>query len=134
MRLAIEIAVFCRDLPATWEVRHVTRQLFRSASGAAANYRAACRARSHREFIAKLGVSLEESDETLFWLVFLERLGVVRAEILTNLLQEGNELTAIFATSLKTARSWSRQKRAACNWHGRPPPQYHLQSSIFDLQ
>jgi four helix bundle protein len=86
----------------------VTLQLFRSASGTAANYRAACRARSHREFIAKLGISLEESDETLFWLVFLERLGVAQAEKVKDLLQEGDELTAIFAMSLKTARGRQR--------------------------
>jgi four helix bundle protein len=59
----------------SFEADHIVRQLIRSATSAAANYRAACRARSRREFAARLGVVIEETDETLFWLELLEELG-----------------------------------------------------------
>jgi four helix bundle protein len=69
-----------------------------------ANYRAACRARSKAEFIAKLGIVLEEADESVFWLELIEETGLVGPDKLRSLLNEAEELTAIFVASLRTAK------------------------------
>jgi four helix bundle protein len=71
----------------------------------AANYRAAGRSRSKAEFIAKIGVVVEEADETVFWLEMLLDSGMVRPEKLQNLLAEATQLVAIFTASRKTAKS-----------------------------
>lgn len=71
----------------------------------AANYRAAGRSRSKAEFVAKIGVVIEEADETVFWLEMLADSGLVRPQKLTNLQIEANESLAIFAASRRTARA-----------------------------
>jgi four helix bundle protein len=76
-------------------------QLIDSSTSVAANYRAACRARSRAEFIAKLGVVLEESDESLFWLELIVDANLVTKSRAERLLKEADELTAIFTTSVK---------------------------------
>jgi four helix bundle protein len=76
----------------------------RSGTSVAANYRAACRARSTADFIAKMGIVEEEADETLFWLELLEESELVSATKLTAIKQEANELIAITIASIKTAR------------------------------
>ena len=111
MQFAISVARFCRTLPDTWEGRHVRDQLFRAGTGVAANYRASCRARSHREFISKLGVVVEESDESVFWLKFLKRAEISDTRDQSGLLCEARELCAIFTQSAKTA-SANGAKRA----------------------
>jgi four helix bundle protein len=83
----------------------ILNQVLRSATGIAANYRAAGRSRSKAEFIAKIGVVVEEADETVFWLEMLADSGIVRPEKLANLQAEATELVAIFTASRKTARS-----------------------------
>jgi len=83
----------------------ILNQVLRSATGIAANYRAAGRSRSKAEFIAKIGVVVEEADETVFWLEMLADSGIVRPEKLANLLAEATVLVAIFTASRKTARS-----------------------------
>ena len=80
------------------------RQVLRSGTSVGANYRAACRARSRAEFIAKLGIVLEEADETVFWLELLLEGGIVNHEKLDALLKEVQELTSIFVTSVCTAK------------------------------
>ena len=69
-----------------------------------ANYRAAGRARSQAEFIAKIGIVVEEADEAVFWLDCLLESEIVKAELLQDLLKEANELVAIFAASHRTAK------------------------------
>lgn len=69
-----------------------------------ANYRAVCRARSSADFISKLGVVLEEADETLFWLELLVESGVAHADRIAPLVSEANELVCIFVASLRTAK------------------------------
>src|SRR4051794_20282677 len=76
MCFALRVVRFCRTLPETWECRYVRDQLFRAAASGSANYHASCRARSRREFIAKLGIVVEESDEAAFWLEFAKRSGM----------------------------------------------------------
>jgi four helix bundle protein len=77
----------------------VMTQLVRSATSVGANFRAACRARSDREFIAKLNIVLEEADECCFWLEIIEE---KHWAAVTPMLKEANELTAIFVKSLKS--------------------------------
>ena len=91
----------------------IGRQVLRSATSVAANYRAVCRARSHAEFIAKMGVVVEETDETVLWFELLAEGKVVSAALLADLMEEGRELLAIFAASYKTARA--RDRRSSIN-------------------
>ena len=94
----------CKRLPKTREGRLIGNQLFRSGTSVGANYRAACRARSKAEFIAKLGIVLEEADESLYWLEILAETQIMNADLLAPLMKEADELVAIFVTSLKTAK------------------------------
>jgi four helix bundle protein len=73
----------------------------------AANYRAVCRARSRAAFVAKLGIVLEEADESLFWLELIVDAGIIQSEKAKQPLCEANELVAIFVTSLRTAKQKS---------------------------
>jgi len=82
----------------------IKRQLIRSATSVGANYRAACRARSRREFLSKLSIVEEEADESQYWLELLFELSRGRDDRLSNLQQESGELVAIFVASKKTAR------------------------------
>ena len=91
-------------LPKTTTGRALASQIVRSGTSVAANYRAACRARSNADFIAKMGIVEEEADETLFWLELLEESQLVGAAKLTAVKQEANELVAIAVASIKTAR------------------------------
>jgi four helix bundle protein len=102
---AIRIVQMFRSLPKTDEAKVIGRQVLRSGTSAAANYRAACRARSKPEFLSKISVVVEEIDETVFWLEMLIDVGIVSAKRMGNLLDEANELLAIFAASQHTART-----------------------------
>lgn len=102
---AYRIIKLFRTLPKSAEAQIIGKQLLRSGTSAAANYRAAARARSQAEFISKIGIVVEEADETVFWLECLADNGIVRRELLADLLQEANELLAIFAASQRTAKS-----------------------------
>ena len=90
-------------LPQTIQGRAVAAQLIRSGTSVAANYRAACRARSKPEFIAKLGVVEEEADESAFWLELIIETGLLSAAKVTPLLAEEGEIVAMMASSKKTA-------------------------------
>ncbi len=98
-QFAIRIVKLFRSLPKSDEGRIVGRQVLRSGTSVAANYRAVCRARSKAEFVAKIGVVVEEADETVFWLELLGETGIVEQKRLEELLPEANELLAIFAAS-----------------------------------
>ena len=102
---ALRIMRMCRTIPSTRETNIINNQILRSATGVAANYRAVGLARSKAEFISKLGVVLEEADETVFWLELLGDSGIIPASKLRELMAEGNELVAIFLASRKTAKS-----------------------------
>jgi len=84
---------------------HLAKQLIRCSTSVAANYRAACLAQSRASFIAKISIVLEEIDESVFWLEFIKDEKLIKNELLPSLLDEANELKAIFYTSRKTARS-----------------------------
>jgi four helix bundle protein len=103
-QFAIRIVKLFRLLPRTEEARIIGKQMLRSGTSVAANYRAVCRARSKAEFIAKIGIVVEEADETVLWLELLVDTDIVRQKRMTSLLAEANELLAIFAASQYTAR------------------------------
>lgn len=103
MRFAVRVTRFCRNLPETWEGRHVRDQLFRSGTGLASNYHATCRARSRKDFISKMGIVVEESDESVFWLKFLKQASIDDSSEGSGLLREARELLAIFMQSARTA-------------------------------
>jgi four helix bundle protein len=103
-QFALRVVRVFKALPYREEARVIGRQLLRSATPVGANYRAACRPRSKAEFVAKLGIVLEEADETLFWLELLEESDIVSREKWAPMIQEAKELTAIFAASLCTAK------------------------------
>ena len=104
-RFAVRVVRFCRTLPASWEARRLGGQLIDSATSVAINYRAAGRGRSRAEFIAKLGVVVEEADESLGWLELIEALELSKSAELNWLLGESRELLAIFSKSQKTAKA-----------------------------
>src|SRR5438477_1703477 len=101
---ALRVIRMSQAMPVTREANVINNQILRSATGMAANYRAVGRARSKAEFIAKIGVVVEEADETLFWLELLSESGIVDPAKLRELLMESSQLLAIFSASRKTAR------------------------------
>lgn len=103
-QFALSVIHLYRTLPATEEARIIGRQLLRSATSVAANYRAVCRARSTADFLSKLAIVLEEADETLFWLELLVDTGTSAPDKARLLMREANELVAIFVASLRTAK------------------------------
>ena len=102
---AVRVVRLVDALPRTTAARELGRQLLRSATSVAANYRAACRARSKAEFIAKMSIVVEEADETTFWLELFEDAGVVPAERLAELRAEADELLRIMSASRRTAKA-----------------------------
>ena len=103
-QFAIRIVKLFRALPKTDEARVIGKQVLRSGTSVGANYRAVCRARSNAEFIAKIGIVVEEADETVFWLEVLVQTEIVSAKQMKSLLDEANELLAIFAASQRTSK------------------------------
>src|SRR5688500_14305361 len=101
---AVETVTFCKPLWLRPETRYIADQLCRSATSTASNYRIACRARSKREFISKLGIALEEADESVGWYEVIEGAQFADAAHIKPLVQEARELVAILAASRITAQ------------------------------
>ncbi len=91
-------------LPQTVLGNHIRGQLIRCSTSVAANYRAVCIAQSKPTFVSKLSITIEEADESCFWMEFIIDEQLLKKEQVLPLLQEGRELTSIFASSRKTAR------------------------------
>ncbi len=105
---ALRIIKLVERLPPTQTTKVIGNQLLRSGTSVAANYRAACRARSTAEFLAKLGIVEEETDESIFWMELLVQSGAVDHHLVADLIREGNELCAIWVASINTARKRKR--------------------------
>lgn len=101
---ALRVMKMVEALPSGLSADVIAKQVVRCATSVAANYRAACRARSKAEFIAKLGIVEEEADETLFWLEMIEEAELLPTSRLEALKTEANEIVAITVTSIKTAK------------------------------
>ena len=104
-RFAVAIVRFCSRLPRIEAARVIERQLLRAGTGVAANYRAACRARSAADFISKISIVLEEADETLFWLELLVDADIIESRLILDLSAECHELLKISSASLATAKA-----------------------------
>jgi four helix bundle protein len=102
---ALRVIRMSQALPRTREANVLAQQILRSGTSMAANYRAAGRARSKAEFVSKMGIVVEEADETVFWLELLMDGGLVKPAKLAQIFAEANQLLAIFSASRSTARS-----------------------------
>ncbi len=107
-RFALRIIKMCRALPRTEEARIIRGQVLRSGTSVASNYRAVCRARSRAEFVSRMGVVVEETDETVLWLELLVDAGIMPQKRTASLIAEANELLKIFSSSQQTAKGFKR--------------------------
>ena len=108
-RLGLRALKLVRALGRGLEAQTIGRQLLRSATSVGANYRAACRARSKADFVAKLAIVEEEADEARYWMELIVEAGLMRGELVEPLLREADKLVAIMTASRKTASTAARQ-------------------------
>ena len=107
-QFALRIIKLVEGLPNTFIAKHIGGQLVRSGTSVAANYRASCRAKSNADFIAKMGIVEEETDESAFWIEMLIDTNLVKANLVEDLLDETYQLLKIFVASINTARGGKR--------------------------
>ena len=105
---ALEVVALVEELPRGRSADAIGNQLLRSGTSVGANYRAACHARSRREFVAKLGIVEEEADESQFWMDLIIARGWADTDRVTKLRDEARQLVAIIVTSIRTARRTPR--------------------------
>jgi len=110
-RFALDVIALVGTLPRTLVAEIIAGQMVRSGTSTGANYRAACRARSRAEFVAKIGVAEEEADETQYWLELLLETKLAKSETVRRLIVEATELVAILSASRKTAREAEKERR-----------------------
>ncbi len=103
-QFTLRVIKLVRSLPYDIATKEIGRQLVRSGMSVSANYRASRRTRSQKEFVAKLGIVVEETDETVHWLELLAEADIIEKARLTDLISESNELLKIFASSRATAK------------------------------
>ena len=96
-------------LPKTDLGNHIRKQLNKCSSSVASNYRAVCIAQSRADFVSKLSIVIEEADESCFWMEFIIEEKLLNENNVLGLLEEGEELTAIFIKSRKTAKDRSSE-------------------------
>lgn len=101
---ALRVIRLVSSLPNTREADVLGKQLLRAGTSVGANYREATRARSKAEFRSKIGIVEQEADETLYWLELIEGAGIIRQELIADLLKESDELVAIFTTIGKNSK------------------------------
>jgi four helix bundle protein len=106
----IRVIRLVEALPKSQSAGVIGRQLLRSGTSVGANHRSACRARSRPDFISKVGIAIEEADESLYWMEILIQAGIMGKNTLVPLMQEGNELIAILTASVKTARAAQKRR------------------------
>ena len=104
-KFALQVIEAVNKFPRSMTGEIIGKQLMRSATSVGANYRSACRAKSHADFISKLGIVEEEADESLYWLELAVDAKIMVDADAAPLIKEADELTAIFTASRKTARS-----------------------------
>jgi len=110
-KFATDIIKFTSTLPRGMATDVISRQLIRAGTGTAANYRASCRGKSRRDFIAKLTTAEEEADESALWLEVLVECGLARQVAAARLMDEADQLTRIFVASINTARQRKRSEK-----------------------
>lgn len=103
-KFAVDIIIYCKSLPKSDEAFIIKKQLIRSATSVAANYRAVCRARSDAEFFSKLSIVVEEADESVFWIEIIKDAEISNTKETTSILKEATEILKIVAKSRKTLK------------------------------
>jgi four helix bundle protein len=101
---AVEVIRYLKSIPGNPEMYVIKNQLIKAVTSVAANYRAACRAKSKPDFISKLGIVHEEADEVLFWFEILKDLEY-SGEDIQKLMNESEEILRIVAKSIATSRN-----------------------------
>ena len=112
---ALRVYNLCNSLPNTIEAKHIRNQLFRCATSVAANYRAAHRAKSDKDYLNKLKICEEESDETCFWLDMCVECRFINLKQVADLMREAEEITSIIVTSCITKRRNIEAKKSIIN-------------------
>jgi len=107
---AIAIIKLYRKIPKSGEGRVIGKQMLRSGTSVAANYRSACRGRSRKEFIAKLGIVIEEADETLFWLELVRDSNIYHGKEIDFLIRETDEILAIISKTRYSTQYPNKKK------------------------
>jgi four helix bundle protein len=103
-QLALNAIKIYQTIPKNEEGKIIGRQFLRAALSVGANYRAVCRARSRPELFAKLCITVEESDEVLYWTEVLTESDLIRCETVSSFAQEASEILAVLSTARKNAR------------------------------
>ena len=103
-QFALRIVRLYVALPKRTEAQILGKQVLRSGTSVGAHYREACRAKSSADFINKMEGALQELEETVYWLELLSEAGIVPSARLADLLQEANELTAMFVTMVRNTK------------------------------
>jgi four helix bundle protein len=107
---ALRVIRLTEALPKNQTANVIGKQLLRCGTSVGANYRAACRARSNPEFIAKMGIVEEECDESMYWMELIVEAGLMEEKLLIDLKNEANEILSMVVASIKTARSKQLRK------------------------
>jgi four helix bundle protein len=110
-QFALRVIKLVQSLPQNCEGDVLGRQLLRSGTSVAANYRAACRAKSVPDFISKLGTVEEEADESALWMELIIEAGIIPAKRVDQLLKEAGELTAMTVASINRSRAALRKPK-----------------------
>jgi four helix bundle protein len=111
MKFALDVCVLIRQLKYEEPGPTVRKQLAKSSTSVAFNYRAACRGRSHDEYTSKMGLVSEEADESFGWLEFIDEARLLNSKELPRLIAESRELVAIMSASYGTARENQRRRK-----------------------
>jgi four helix bundle protein len=104
-KFALRVIKLVESLPATRTSAVMGKQLLRSGTSVGANYRAACRAKSLPDFIAKLGIVEEEADESVYWIELLIDSNQIKLKLVESLLDEANQIVAIVVSALRTSKA-----------------------------
>jgi four helix bundle protein len=124
-KFSLEVLKVARRLPNDVATREIVGQLVRSGTSVGANYRSSCRARSDKEFIAKLGVVEDEADETMFWLELLVDDGILRLRDVERLIDEADQIVRIMVASIRTARLRRADRKTAKKARQKSPIDNH---------
>jgi four helix bundle protein len=109
-KIGLKVIRLIDDLPNKTSALVIARQLVRCSTSVGANYRAACRAKSTPDFINKLKIVEEETDETLYWLELLEESSLMSSDRISELKTETNEILAIIVATINTMKNKPRSK------------------------
>ena len=114
-KFALRVIKLIESLPNTKTANVIGHQLLRSGTSVGANYRASCRAKSTADFISKLSIVEEEADESIYWMELLIEANIVKKNLLSNLLDEADQILSIIVSSIKTSKEKRNPKSQISN-------------------